>query len=377
MSPNRPRQVFNLSTGADTGGAAIREVQAFASLEANPRPREWEVRAMVAATNYIDYPRDLPYSVPNLRERYDAADLVHLNHTMHGHTWYDDGQGKPTVLEHHGLHKGSFDIDFEGSIRKASEVGARQIGSTVNLELFAEPGVIEWAPIPYNLDYLTRLRAALYRPSGDRPVLIAHAPTVRAVKSTEVFLEAIRTLQGRGRNVTSVLIEGRRHEECLQMKAICDILFDQLTLGYGCNAIEAMGMGIPVVAGIENPVWQDHAVSRYDLRASPTGLPFISANPADLADILEKLVISSELRQFWAEIGLKHANKWHSEQFSVQQMSEIYRNTPPSQPSMSPSRRLSHQTRKEILQSIRRARAATLEREAEIGRPSLDGLPLP
>lgn len=358
------RLAFNLSTGADTGGAAIREVEAFANPQANLEG-EWEVRAMVAGGNYIKYPEDLPYSTNALLATYDRADVVHLNHTLHGHTWYDDHQGKPTILEHHGLHKGSFSVDLEESIVEGINIGAVQIGSTVNLELFGPPGTIEWAPIPYNLAVLRRMRQAFeQRPSlRSRPIRIAHAPTNRAIKSTDAFLAAMQNLQAKHYPIEVVLIEGRTHAECLRLKATADILVDQLQLGYGCNAIEAWGMGIPVVGGVTTASWRDHMVERYDLALSPTGLPFYSATEESLERHLIDLIDDPALRLEWAVIGATHARRWHSQAHSVEQMSRIYDEAGPTMIAVGRSKRQGHAARKVSLQQLRRARESQLEAE--------------
>jgi len=311
------RLAFNLSTGADTGGAAIREVEAFRSLPG--RSSGWAVRAMVAATNYIGYPQDMRYSLRILHDTYDAADVVHLNHTLHGHIWYDQGQGKPIVLEHHGLHHGSFDVDLAGAIRMGSEIGAVQIGSTVNLELF---GPIEWAPIPYDLTAMRRLRRA--PAGGSRPIRVGHAPTNRLIKSTDAFIAALEQLRGEGLAVEPVLIEGVSHAACLARKASCDVFVDQLNLGYGCNAIEAWAMGIPVVGGVADAEWRSHMVDRYALPESETGLPFVSATEETLADVLRDLVLDADLRSHWAGVGVQHVENWHSQSGSVAQMTRIY-----------------------------------------------------
>lgn len=341
---------FNLSTGADTGGAAIREVEAFAAVPDS----DWEVHSMVAASNYIQYPRDLHYSMPALLEAYAKADVVHLNHTLHGHRWYDGGRGKPIVLEHHGLHQGAFDIDFEGSIQAGIDIGAVQIGSTVNLELFGPPGTIEWAPIPYDL---LALRAMRTRSAGPT-VRIAHAPTNRAIKSTDAFLAAMSSLEARGFKVETVLIEQATHEQCLKAKATADILVDQLVLGYGCNAVEAWGMGLAVVGGFADLGWAEYARVRYDLRASPTGLPFMSATEATLESVLEKLILEPALRQMWADIGSAHVLRWHTQAAAAAQMSRIYASVPGSLPSQIPPKGLPHMTRKQALQRLRANRAA-------------------
>jgi hypothetical protein len=378
QSTKLTKLAFNLSTGADTGGAAIREVEAFRSPAGRALNLGWEVNAMVAASNYIEYPEDVPHSLAALERLYAAADVVHLNHTLHGHLWYDKGRQKPTVLEHHGLHKGSFDIDFPGAIAQAAGMGCVQIGSTVNLELF---GPITWAPIPYDLAALAALKASAPRvepvparnarnahtrnddfpllldPPGLDPratdvqlITIAHAPTNREIKSTAAFIAAIKLLQEIGLPVRGLLIENRPHSECLRLKAAADIFVDQLVLGYGCNAIEAWGMGIPVVGGVSNPKWRSHMVARWE------GMPLFEATEATLAKRLTTLVISRSLREEYIEQGRVHVERFHSQAGHVKLMSGIYESAKPTRPLE--QTKVDHLTHAERLAILRANRAA-------------------
>lgn len=312
------KKAFILATGADTGGAAIRVVEAFAT----PAGQQtgWSVRSMVAADNYIHYTADLPYSRLGLEAEYDASDVVVLNNTLAGHFWYDAGQGKPTVLMHHGIHEGHFTQSIEQVVAEASDIGAVQIASTVNLELYAPKGVIRWAPIPYDLRALETLRLNTYEPSP--LVRIAHAPTDRAVKSTDRILAAVQLLKDRGYPVALLLIERKSHAETLALKAqYADILVDQLALGYGNNAIEAWGMGIPVVGGVNaSKEWRDHMLKRYDRPI----LPFYEANESNLVEILAKLVDSAGLRDLWAGFGVEHVWRFHSEASVTPLLAEVY-----------------------------------------------------
>lgn len=364
-APKSCRLAFNLSTGADTGGAAIREIEAFRSPAGRALDLGWEVRGMVAATNYIAYQEDVPHSLSRLEALYNAADVIHLNHTLHGHLWYDKGREKPTILEHHGLHKGSFDIDFPGAIAQATRMGCIQIGSTANLELF---GPITWAPIPYDLNALAKIRAqalagarskagAFAQGHADDDVLtIAHAPTNRAVKSTEVFIAAVNQLIAVGLPVRPLLIEKKSHAECLQLKAKADIFVDQLTLGYGCNAIEAWGMGIPVIGGVTNHKWRRHMIARWG------SMPLFEATEENLAKRITALVISQRLRQEFAELGLAHVRRWHTQAGHVKLMSEIYSSAKPTQ---SPAQQsLTHLTHADRLVLLRANRAELRRRNA-------------
>jgi hypothetical protein len=355
------RLAFNLSTGADTGGAAIREVEAFrahaARTDLSPSERsEWEVRAMVAA--------DLVYSIAQIEKYWEAADVIHLNHTLHGFTWYDKGRDRPIVLEHHGLHRGAFDIDFAGSIAAATELGAVQIGSTANLELF---GPIVWAPIPYDLEALAAIRtqvlakrrsASPASPTSPDILTIAHAPTNRAIKGTDAFIAALQSMQDVGLPVRALLIEKTTHKACLALKAEADVFVDQLILGYGCNAIEAWAMGIPVVGGITDPKWHKHMQARWGGAAR---MPLFEATEATLAKRLTQLLLSPDLREEYAQRGLEHVRKWHTQAYSVKQMSQIYATAPQVHPPKysSPPTHLTHQERIKLL----RANRAELHRQ--------------
>ena len=63
--------------------------------------------------------------------------------------------------------------------------------------------------------------------------------------------------------------------DVLALKAQADILFDQVILGYGNNAIEAMGMGIPVIAGVQDDNVRRAMLDRWG------SLPWYDATEAD------------------------------------------------------------------------------------------------
>ena len=101
-------------------------------------------------------------------------------------------------------------------------------------------------------------------------------------------------------------------------KAKADILVDQLTLGYGCNAIEAWGMGIPVVAGTTDPVTRDRMLSILG------ELPFYEATEKTLTARLEELIVSEPLRAEWGARGLAYAKRWHDDQAVMRQAEGLY-----------------------------------------------------
>lgn len=308
------KQLFLVSTGQDTGGFNWRLYEAF-----RRNSEEWAARSMCATRTYIAYPEDLPYRRELLLELYAAADVVHLQNQAAGWELYDGGAGKPTVLQHHGT---IFRDGHQAISAQAREVGMVEICSTLDLTLL-EPDVT-WLPVPYNLAELQALREQHYQPS--EVVRIAHAPTNRRIKGTAHFLAVIGRLQARGLPVEAVLIEQQPWRRCLAQKATADIYYDQLELGYGCNAVEAWGMGMPVVAGSADPVVLALMEERWGR------LPFYSTQPPGLEEVLERLVRSAAARAEYAQLGAEHFARWHDERVVTPMFEELYAAAPPTDP---------------------------------------------
>jgi glycosyltransferase involved in cell wall biosynthesis len=148
-------------------------------------------------------------------------------------------------------------------------------------------------------------------------IRIAHAPTNRAIKSTEAFLSATDQLRGEGFDIEVDLIEGVSWAECLQRKSKADIYFDQVILGYGNNAIESWGMGIPVIAGA-----QPATLAEMERRFGD--LPFYTTTPDSIYDSLKALVSTPSLRDEYGQRGLEHVRRWHDEAKGVEQLKDLY-----------------------------------------------------
>lgn len=310
-------RVFSLTTGADTAGIGYGLSKAFRG------SRSVELRSMVASSNYIGYPTDIRYSRRRLERLYDRADVILLHNTLHGHDWYDAGQGKPTVLMHHG--RTPLD-DFLEIAERALAIGAMQIGSTLDLSVF---GPVEWSPPPVDIPAMRQLRARAVRSGTLR---IGHAPTNRDLKGTSAFLDAMDRLSTRY-DVETVLIERLPWQDCLRRKATLDVLFDQPVLGYGSNAIEAWAMGIPVMAGVSDQTVRAAMLGRW------TVLPFIETSTRTIEQDLERVIVEADLRSEYAAIGAAHVERWHSEAAVVERLAPILAGAPRTEPGGSRRRR--------------------------------------
>lgn len=296
--------VFILSTGADTGGFGINSKRAL------DRHTDWKARSMHTTLNYIRYPIDMIWNATMAQKMFDAADVVQLRNDLAGWRMFGRGTDKPMLLHHHGT---IYRNTHARLWAEAEALGAVQTASTLDLTML-EPHV-RWLPMPYDLDVLRTIRAGAQQRNA--AIRIAHAPTNRPLKQTGVLLAAVEIVR-RKHPVELILIEGKPHAECLRRKADADIFFDQLHMGYGNNAIEAMAMGIPVISGA-----LDQNVTKL-MRRTWGQLPYEHATPGTLAKVLLTLVESADARAEVAARGTAHVERYHADAAVAPLLVELY-----------------------------------------------------
>lgn len=284
-------RVLSIHKGQDTAGIGWLLAQAF---RGHPTI---SLRSAVRRSNYIAYPHDLDWS--RAQVAWAAADVAHLHNTLA--TWQLMGGRKPFVLHHHGTY---YRQNAEVLNREVADRGGRAVAAT--LDLLDLDDDLTWCPAPFDLDWLAGFR----QPRRGR-LRVGHAPTDRSLKSTAAFLEACRKL-----GVDPVLIEGQSWQECLRLKGTCDVLYDQVRLGYGHNAVEAWAMGIPVIAGAPLPT-----LNR--MQQTFGGLPFFPAIEFTIGDAIEALM-QPEIRHEWADAGQRHARRWHDGRETVDRLGRLY-----------------------------------------------------
>jgi hypothetical protein len=133
------------------------------------------------------------------------------------------------------------------------------------------------------------------------PVVIAHAPTNRLIKGTRYVEEAVQALREEGLQVELRLIERQPWETMPEFLAGCDILVDQLMMGwYGLLAMEGMAEGKAVVACL-----------RSDFADRLSGCPVVHAEPATITDQLRALVRDPERRAMLGSVGRRYVTAHH------------------------------------------------------------------
>jgi hypothetical protein len=317
---NDPSVISALIAGNDDlAGVAGRYAIAADKLEAG-----LAIRSAHKASAYFEFVHDIRWHRGNeaeVRALADAADLIHLTNDFKAYFWLRQHKPrKPALIHHHGT---LFRNNPERMLSEARRFGMVQAVSTIDLKRPA-PDALHWLPTAYDLDELARLREEHRRPEDGR-IVVAHAPTNREIKSTDAFEAAIRTLQAEGLPVDALIIANKTHAECLRLKATADIYFDQVKLGYGCNAIEAWGMGIPVIAGADD--WTLEAMSKeFDQSGIGIGgpLPFHVATEDTIAARIYELVFDKRLRRSVAHVGKAHAKRFHAELPALRRLAEVY-----------------------------------------------------
>jgi hypothetical protein len=315
-------KVVVFTAAFDTGGQGYRIKAAFDRYQP-----DFSVRSIHTFETYFEYPSDLRYmaGATNTYGLTEAADVIHFRNSFGGLKRLR-ASGKPVglVLHHHGT---MFREEHVQIAAEARDKGAIQLASTLDLVLL-EPDV-EWLPSPFDLLELQALRHealackaqshARYGEKCPKTIRIAHSPTNRTVKSTNMVISAVQTLAKQGLDVSLDLIERKSYAETLRRKAKADILVDQLHLGYGNSAVEAWGMGIPVIAGISDSYVRSKMEERWH------GLPFLEASESTLAERLAEMATDPELRARWGEIGLTHAYSYHGDCNVSNLLAEYYR----------------------------------------------------
>lgn len=285
--------ILNYCAGYDTGGYSIRLKQAF------DRHSTHTYRSCIGRpVSYIRYPTDANHR--EARRLQAWADLIHVSHQPLPIT-------KPQLVQYHGT---KFRNSPDKFLALQKNANARAVVSTLDLWLMA-PDQTEWLPTPYDLDWLASFR----RPIADGILRVGHAPTARAIKSTQPFLSALLRLS-QDVDVSLVLVEKQDWLTCLKAKGTVDVYFDQVILGYGNNAVEAWGMGIPVIAGAQPETLAE-------MRRRFGTLPFYEATEDTIYEAL--VAMANPLnRQYMATRGAEHVAEYHADHRVVRHLETVY-----------------------------------------------------
>lgn len=190
---------------------------------------------------------DVGHDHPVLIRTVNTADIIHIHSLMS--VRFPTRPDVPIVFHHHGTR---LRTNAEQYTEEAKRRHALVLVS--NLELLSWTGDYPAQFLPNAIPVSRyQMLASLYHRSfsGSQPFRIAHSPTAREKKGTDVFLRVCQRLTDRGYPIETVLIEKCTHDHALALKATCHAAFDSFWLGIQCSGLEAAAMGLPVIAGDE------------------------------------------------------------------------------------------------------------------------------
>ena len=303
------KRLLILSAGHDVGGVGIALKQAF-----DHHAPDWEARAVCRATSYLDYPTDIVWGPGNQRRNevialMRSADVFHIMDNERALRWLGPyRRGKAVVIQHLGSR---FRRNEAMLSRLLSKAAVTQVTDSIDL---IRPNVA-FEPTAMDFAELARLSFDQFKPKTR--IRIAHAPTRRSIKSTDIIMATIARLQER-HPIDFDLIERVGNRECLERKARADIFVDQLLLGFGVNAIECWAMGIPVVSGLADQKARQNVIDLWG------ECPWEDATADTLESVLERLITDRKHRAAVAERGLAHGLAWHSQPAVVDRMLNLY-----------------------------------------------------
>jgi hypothetical protein len=318
-------RILNLSLGQDTGGQQMRLARAWRRYF----PQDTYTSVTSTHTFYeIEHKLDKAWVANDL---WPNADLIHQNNDLNFAVSRFPKRSldldKPMAIHHHGT---MYRTRPDYHLAAQEKYRATSLCSTVDLWAIA-PNKSTWLPQAYEPEELMDYRNRFYDPK-DGVLRIAHAPTNRVIKSTRALERAVQKLKWLGAKVQLDVIEKVSNVKCLERKAQADVFVDQLLLGYGCNAIEAWGMGIPVIAGVQPDkcpamIRQAIPIDTLERMHEAWGtIPFPMTTEASLVSELGRM-LDPKYRELWASKGTDHFTRHHEASTVVHKLRAIYLDT--------------------------------------------------
>jgi len=308
-------KVANMA-GQDTGGQAAKLTQAFNEFAPDCEMKSFSFSNPLGypSTNFLKDVRETS-EIPSFLSE---ADVIHVhNKFWYADYWFSKYKVKPRpnvawVFHQHGRNHS---LDFSSNMKQRR---ALHIVSTHNLLPYVSNDVSRWLPAPFDgrvFDNLLKNRDKLSK--KDDIIRVCQSPTDRIRKETAKFISAMYEVEKINKKIELVIIENKNNEECLNIKSICDVCFDQIGLALGNSGIEGMFLGNPVVAGTSDIV-------RELVKKIYTIEPYVYATWDSLPSVLLELCSSPSVRKKWINIGSEYVRKFHDYPNNVKIVKNLY-----------------------------------------------------
>lgn len=296
--------------GQDTGG------QSYKLSQAVTRFTKHVSRSFRKSDDYLEFPADICFGEHDqdmVREYLASVDVVHV-HGMYRRAsgWSNISSNARWLMHQHGrLGQHLADERSADRIRRA-----HRVVSTINLLSYVGGDESRWIPAPLDLDAFSLLKERF--PPSDEELLVAHSPTRRAYKGTDLIAAVVDRLRSEGHPVRLVLIERQTHARCLRQRARCHVTYDQMHLCYGNSGLEGMAFGQPTIVGMPPE-------TRSEVQRILGSEPYVFAYGADdLYEAMRRLVESPGMREEYGQAGLSYVRKWHDHRVVAARVARIY-----------------------------------------------------
>jgi glycosyltransferase involved in cell wall biosynthesis len=148
-----------------------------------------------------------------------------------------------------------------------------------------------------------------YPDGRNETVRIYHSANHKFVKGTPFIERAVAELKEEGLKVELVFAELIQNATLPALLETVDLHVDQLIIpGYALAAIEAMSVGLPVVANLGS----ERTMRVFRRYAFLDECPVVSGDPETIKDVLRALITNPELRQELGSAGRAYVKKYHS-----------------------------------------------------------------
>jgi len=149
-----------------------------------------------------------------------------------------------------------------------------------------------------------------YYEISENPIKLLHAPNHKNIKGSDFFQKAIEELKKEGFNIEYEEIRGLPNVEVQKKISKCDIVLDQLIIGwYAMTALQAMSYGKPVVCFLRKDLEELYI---HEGILEQDELPHINATYKTIKDKLRHILSNKELISSIGKKSRLFVEKHHS-----------------------------------------------------------------
>ena len=284
---------FDLGGGSHRLATAINETTEHAAVAARWGTGRWTTGGLRAP------------SKETIRELFAWADVVQIQNTVIGHIPADLLTTRPITFYYRGC---DFRLHHEEMKSRAKAMGATEAANF--LDIVGLYGIERWIPcVIEDFSYL-KVPHLEFR--------VAQCPSHESRYSAKNTKEVIAAMSDIG--VKFELITDLPWHTGLQRKGQCDAIIEQFVWGYGNSGMEAMSMGIPVLADAREEI-----IEQMEQRIGY--LPFIRSTVAELPEKCIQLRDDVAMRQEWGRIGRQYWRDFHSPSAASARAIEVFQET--------------------------------------------------